>query len=155
MVPGSPYCFFAEVGEGVGIQSLMTFSVGFFPLTILLASFLNKKSEWKLRRFDVVCGVLSFIGLVLWLITRVGNVAILFSITADSLAALPTIVKAYKYPETEKPWPWLTVPLNGLFTLLTIDSWNFAHYGFPLYILISGLVIYVPVKFKIGKRIAR
>lgn len=51
--------FAAEIKQGVGIQSLMTFSVGFSPLVIFVASFLNKKAEWKLGPFDFICGTLS------------------------------------------------------------------------------------------------
>lgn len=145
--------FAAQLKQGVGIQSLMTFSVGFLPLTIFIASFFNKKAEWKLSRFDLWCGLLSLVGLALWLITQVGNVAIAFSIIADGLAALPTIVKAYKYPETESGWPWSTAAISGLLTLLTIKNWNFANYGFPLYISIATSIIFVLVQFKIGKRI--
>lgn len=145
--------FAAQLKQGVGIQSLMTFSVGFLPLTIFIASFVNKKAEWRLSRFDLSCGLLSLIGLALWLITQVGNVAIAFSIMADGLAALPTIVKAYKFPETESGWLWSTAAISGLLTLLTINNWNFANYSFPLYILISTSIIFILVQFKIGKRI--
>lgn len=143
--------FAAEAKQGVGIQSLMTFSVGFFPLTIFIASFVNKKAEWKLRRFDLICGLLSFAGLVLWMVTRVGNIAILFSIMADGLGAVPTLVKAYRYPETESPWPWITASINAAFTLLTIKIWSFSNYGFPIYIFIVTLIIFSFVQFKIGK----
>lgn len=47
--------FAAEIKQGVGIQSLMTFMVGFSPLLIFLASFVNKKAEWKLGSFDFIC----------------------------------------------------------------------------------------------------
>ena len=49
--------FFAEIQQGVGIQSLLTFTVGFIPAVIFIASFVNKKSYWKLEKLDVVCGV--------------------------------------------------------------------------------------------------
>ncbi len=146
--------FAAEIQKGVGIQSLMTFSVGFLPLLIFLASFVNKKAEWKLTRFDVTCGALSLLGLVLWGITKESDIAILLSITADGLAAIPTVVKSYNHPETEIGWLWLTAAINGLFTLLTVVDWTFAHYGFPLYILLINLIIYVLVQFKLGKKIS-
>lgn len=145
--------FFAEIKQGVGIQSLMTFGVGFSPLLIFIASFLNKKAEWKLGWFDFTCGALSLIGLFLWWVTRVGDVAITFSIIADGLAALPTIVKTYSYPETENGWLYLTASISALLTLLTIDIWNFAHYGFPLYILIITVIIFALAQFKLGKRL--
>lgn len=108
--------FAAEIQKGVGIQSLMTFSVGFLPLMIFLGSFINKKSEWKLTRFDLTCGAFSLLGLILWLVTKEGNIAILLSITADALAAIPTIVKSYHHPETEIGWLWLAAAIQGLLT---------------------------------------
>lgn len=143
--------FAAQLRQGVGIQSLMTFSVGFLPLLIFIATFFNKKSEWKLTRFDFVCGFLSVVGLGLWLITRVGNIAIFFSIMADGLAGIPTLVKAYRYPETESAWPWLAAFLNPVFTILTITQWNFAYTALPIYFLLFNGMMYVFVKYKIGK----
>ncbi|OGE64555.1 hypothetical protein A3I48_03530 [Candidatus Daviesbacteria bacterium RIFCSPLOWO2_02_FULL_36_7] len=145
--------FTAEIKQGVGIQSLMTFGVGFGSLLIFIASFVNKKAQWKLGLFDFTCGVLSLMGILFWYITRSGNIAITFSIIADGLAALPTIVKSFRYPETENSWAYLTAAISASLTLLTIDSWDFAHYGFPVYILIVCLIIFSLVKFKLGKAI--
>src|SRR5262245_34009971 len=63
--------FFAQIKQGVGLEALMTFSTGFLPLTIFIASFVNKQAEWKLTRFDLLCGILSLAGLALWMITKV------------------------------------------------------------------------------------
>ena len=57
--------FAAQIKQGVGIQSLMTFVTGFVPFTIFLASFINKKSYWKIKKFDLACGAISIIGLIL------------------------------------------------------------------------------------------
>lgn len=145
--------FFAQIKQGVGIQSLMTLSVGLFPIIIFIGTFVNKKAYWKLTKFDLSCGALSILGLVLWQVTQVGNIAIFFSMMADGLAYIPTIVKAYKFPETESAWPWLAVSMNGLFTLLTIKTWNFANFGFPLYFLIINLVVFAIVQFKLRKHV--
>lgn len=145
--------FFAQINQGVGLESLMTFSTGFLPLTVFIASFVNKKAEWKLTRFDLICGILSLAGLVLWLITKVGNIAIFFSIVADGLASVPTIVKAYKYPDTEIAWPWIATVFGVVLTLLTLPTLTFANSGFILYILVVDLLIYVLVQFKVGEKI--
>lgn len=145
--------FFAEIKQGVGIQALMTFVVGFLPLTIFFASFVNKKAEWKLTRFDLICGALSLVGLILWYITKSGNIAIIFSILADGLAALPTVVKSFNYPETESAWPYFASTISGILTLLTVQVWNLATVGFPLYITLITLVIFSLVQFKLGKQI--
>lgn len=147
--------FAAQIQQGVGLQSFFTLSVGILPLLILFASFFNKKSEWKLTFFDCMCGVLSLLGLFLWLITRVGNIAIFFSILADGLASLPTILKAYKYPKTEVAWPWLTSTVSGVLTLLTISHWTFENYGFPLYYTIAMFSIYFFAQTKVGEKNSR
>lgn len=143
--------FAAMMEKGVGLESLMTLSVGILPLIIFVASFHNKKAEWKLSKFDILCGFLSILGLILWLITKEGNIAITLSIIADGLAALPTIVKAYKYPETEIAWPWIATSIGVLLTLLTITNITFANSAFNIYILFANTLIFTLVQFKIGK----
>ncbi len=145
--------FAAQIKQGVGLESLMTFSTGFLPLMTFAASFVNKKAEWKITRFDLGCGLLSIFGLVLWLITKVGNIAIFFSIVADGLAAIPTIVKAYKYPDTELAWPWIATVVGVILTLLTLSEWTFANSGFIIYILIINTIIFSLVQFRLGEKI--
>jgi len=145
--------FAAQIKQGVGLEALMTFSTGFLPITVFIASFVNKKAEWKVTRFDLVCGFLSIVGLILWLITKVGNIAIFFSIVADGLAAVPTIVKSYKYPETELAWPWIASVLGVVLTLLTLKELNFANSGFIVYILIVNTLIFSLIQFRIGERL--
>ena len=145
--------FFAEIKQGVGIQALMTFVVGFLPFTIFIASFVNKKAEWKLTGFDLMCGALSIVGLVFWYITKSGDIAIIFSILADALAALPTVVKSFNYPETESAWPYFASTISAILTPLTVTVWNVANVAFPLYIVLITLVIFSLVQFKLGKQI--
>lgn len=147
--------FAAEINQGVGLRSLMTFMVGFGPLLVLIASFINRKSVWKLTTFDIVCGILSLLGLLLWFLTRHGNIAIALSIASDGLAAMPTIVKAYRNPETESGLIFFNGAVSAAITLLTINVWTFANYGFPLYILLICVLLVLLIKFKLGKLISR
>lgn len=135
--------FSAELTEGVGIQSLMTFMVGFGPLMVLLASLINRKAFWKIDKFDIACGALSFFAIVLWLITKTGTIAIILSILADGMAAVPTIKKAYKEPQSESYNVFLLGSISALITLLTIKTWDFAHYAFPLYIFAVCLLLVI------------
>ena len=147
--------FAAEIKEGVGIQALMTFGVGFGPLIIFLASFINRESKWKLGRFDFICGSISLFGLFLWFATKNGNFAIFFSILADGAAAVPTFVKSYRFPETENYHVYLTTVISAAITLLTIRVWDFAHFGFPIYILILCTAFVFLIKFRARKFIQR
>lgn len=145
--------FIAQVKQGVGLVSLMTMTAWVVPFFVFFASFLNKKAEWKITAFDLTCGALSLIGLALWGITRVGNLAILFGILADGLAAVPLIVKSYKVPETENSIAFLFGAISALITLFTIKQWDFAHYAFPMYLFFLCLIIFLLIKFKLGKKI--
>lgn len=145
--------FGAAMRDGVSpLQGLMTFMVGFGPLMIFLSSFVNRNSVWKATRFDYACGALSVLGLLLWMITGSGWVAIICSISADALAAIPTLVKSYKYPESESWQIFFFGALSASITLLAIDTWDLAHAGFPLYILIICLVFVALIKYRIGTR---
>jgi hypothetical protein len=145
--------FFAQIQQGVGLESLMTLSAGFLPFTVFIASFTNKQAEWKMTRFDIICGILSLLGLALWMITSKGNVAIIFSIVADALAAVPTIVKAYKYPDTEIAWPWIATVIGVVLTLLTLTTLTFANSGFIIYIMAVNMLIYSLVQFRPGEKV--
>ena len=122
--------------------------VGLTPLLIFIASFFNRKAYWKLGKFDICCGVLSLAGLVLWYFTKIGNVAIIFSIVADFIAGIPTLVKAYKYPETENYWEFSGSFVNAAITVLAINTWTFAYFAFPVYILFFDLIAAVFIKFR-------
>jgi hypothetical protein len=140
--------FAAELQQGVGLPAVMTFVVGVNPLLVLAASFVNPDAGWKLTRFDLICGSLSAAGLCLWYVTRAGDVAILFSILADALAALPTLAKAVRAPESESATGFIAFSINGGVTLLTLRAWDFASAAFPLYICLLCLLIAVLVKVR-------
>jgi len=137
----------------VGIQSLMTFTVGFCPLLVFFASFVNKKSVWRIGYLDIACGTLSLFALILWYITKIGNIAILFGIISDGLAAIPTIRKAFLYPETENDIEFMMGGTNAVITLLTIRTWNFQHFGFPVYIFLVNSILILSIRFHLKKRI--
>jgi hypothetical protein len=146
--------YFAEIKQGVGVQSLATFVVGLTPLLIFLASFLNKKAYWKLTKFDALCGLFSVFGIILWLITKNANLAIFFSIFADLMAGIPTLVKSYRFPETENWIEFASSFISVSIAMLTLRNWGFAFLAFPLYIFCYDLVAVILIKFRIGKKLS-
>ena len=146
--------FAVEVRTGVGLRSLMTFVVGFFPLLIFLASFRNPASVWHIGRLDYVCGALSVAGLTAWLVTRHGTVALVASIAADALAAVPTLRKSFRWPETETAAAYAAAAANAAITLLTVKRVTTAVVAFPAYILIVASLETVLVAGRVGPRLA-
>jgi hypothetical protein len=130
--------FAAELSEHVGVKALLTFAVGFGPALVLIASFLDARAYSRLTRFDIACGVLSAAALGMWALTGRGDVAIAFAILSDLCAALPTLGKARRRPQSESPKAFVGGTIGAAILLLTIppDEWAFAMFGFPLYILL-------------------
>lgn len=134
---------------------ILTGIFGFIPIVVFLVSFISKKSFWAISRFDYLCGALSLTGLIGWLLTNDGNLAIIFSILADFLAAMPTILKSFKAPETESWLVYLNASIAASITLLTVRNWNFASIAFPIYAAATCFVLFALIKFKLGIRITR
>jgi hypothetical protein len=135
--------FGAELTQQVGLQSLLTFAVGFGPLLVLLASFADAKAYARLTPLDITCGALSLVALAAWAITGTGNVAILFSILSDFFGAIPTVRKAYAAPHTESAAVFIASAVGAVITLLTIKpaDWGFATAAFPAYIVLGASTI--------------
>jgi hypothetical protein len=145
--------FAAELQQGVGLQSLMTLSVGLGPFFVLCASFANKNSVWKIGPFDLACGVASILGLLLWLITSNNLVALASFMAADGLAGLPTVVKSWTNPESESASAYIGGFVNALLTLATVTTWTTAVVAFPLQIVIFNVVQTILIMGRIGPRV--
>ncbi len=130
--------FAAELSEHAGYRSLLTFAVGFGPLLVIIASFLDPHAYARFTRLDILCGALSLAALGMWAVTGAGDVAIAFSILSDLWAAIPTLRKARRHPASESAKAFVFSLVGCVITLLTIKpgEWLFANYGFPVYILL-------------------
>jgi hypothetical protein len=133
--------FASQIREGVGIQAVMTLSVGLAPLLVLAATFHNKQSRWAISSFDILCGIISLIALGTLIVTGNGVASLALSMVADFFAALPTIRKAHTHPESESIFPYVLAAVAACMTLLTIKHWGFAVASFSSYILVINLLI--------------
>lgn len=131
----------AAISDGVTWEVLPVFMSGFGPLLVFIASFVNKNSYWKLEKFDYWCGALSLLALVLWWVTKIPEVAILFAILSDGLAAVPTLIKSWKYPETENAGPFTAGLFNSLTSFAAVKMWNFSSIAFPIYLVFINISI--------------
>lgn len=127
--------FAAMVADGVTWAALPVFIAGFGPLLALVASFVSPKAYWKLERFDYLCGLFSLLALVLWGITGDPVIAIVFAIISDAFAAVPTLIKMWKHPETETIFPYFTSIFNQSTAFFAINTWAFSSTAFPIYLI--------------------
>lgn len=145
--------FAAEHKAGVGLESLLTFSAGVGPLVVFAVSFVNSASVWRIGRLDYTCAAMSVTAVVIWLVTGQGDVAIIGAIVADFLAAVPTLVKGWKAPETETAAAYLGAVISATITLLTVTTWNAQQAAFPLYLACIGSVELTLVAGRLGPRL--
>jgi len=143
----------AAFTDGVRLAVLPVLMMGLLPLAVFIASFVNPKSYWKLEKFDYLCGICTFLGLILWVVTKEPILAIIFAIISDTFAALPTVIKSWKYPETETSTPYITSMLSALTSFLVITTWNVSAYAFPVYLVfVNSLIILALYRKKFMKQ---
>jgi hypothetical protein len=138
----------AALSNGVRWAVVPTFMAGFGPLLVFIASFASKKAYWKLMRIDYICGLFSILALIFWAITKDAVVAIWFSIASDGFAVIPTVTKAWKYPETETGLAYMSGLFSALTSFAAIKVWNFSGYGFAVYLVVANTILILSVYHK-------
>lgn len=130
--------FVAQRAQGVEGLSWTSFVAGFTPLLIVAASFFNKKAYWKSEPRDYYLMAASIVGIILWAITDNPNLAILFSLLADILAGMPTLIKSYRHPQSES---WIAYAISTVgfgISFLSVQTHNFENTAFVAYLLIMN-----------------
>lgn len=140
--------FGAQLDDGVGWSAVLTFSMGAGPAVVFLASFANRSSYWRLSFTDFLCGAASLLALAIWLAWDDPPTAVIFAVLGDLAAAIPTYRKAWSAPETENPFVFGFLTVNGIITLLTIEVWEPVVWAFPVYATVLGisLVLIIAVR---------
>ena len=139
----------AGLADGVRWAVFPVFMAGFAPLLVFIASFVNPKSYWRLETFDYICGLCSISALILWGITKEPLIAIFFSIASDGFAAIPTLVKSWRHPETETIDAYTTGLFNATTSFFAIKNWGISAIAFPIYLVfINSSLIFSITKNK-------
>ena len=118
---------------------------GIVPAVIFFASFINKNSYWRLGRFDWFCGGLSLAALVFWQLADSPLVAVLLATTANTLATVPTFVKAWNYPETESRLIFITSFTSAILIIPAIPVWTIANSAFQIGLMLTTGALLVAI----------
>jgi energy-converting hydrogenase Eha subunit A len=139
--------------EGAGFSALPVFFSGFLPFLVFCASFINPKAYWKLGFLDYTCGILSLVTLIFWGITKHSVAAIGLLILVDAIAFFPSIIKAWKFPETETYTSYLATAIAAIMGLCIVEQWVFTEYAFLAYLaVICGAMTVIVVRKKLNFR---
>lgn len=92
-------------------------------------------------RLEWVCTALAILAIVSWQLTQMPLLAIGFAILADAMAAIPTIVKAFKDPWSEAPAQWFLIAFASVLAIASSTIINAENLIFPAYLLlVNGTV---------------
>lgn len=135
--------------SGISLPILAaTFMAGFISVSVVIVSFFTEGAYWKTEKSDIWCAILSAIAIVVWVATKNGVVSLIFAILADLFAGIPTMIKAWKYSDTENATSFGYGVLNQFVTFLIIKDFTFLNFAFPLYVIIANMIIIIGIKRK-------
>lgn len=135
--------FVAQRVQGVESMSWTSFVAGLMPLLIVAASFVNKKAYWKTEPRDYYLMASAIIGIILWAITDNPNLALLLSLLADILAAIPTLIKVYRHPQSES---WIGYAISAIgfgISVASIQTFDFENSTFAVYVFVLNAALAV------------
>ena len=132
---------FFMLKAGAGFSFLGTLMAGITSFLVVVIALILKNSYWKINTFDIICGIIALISLMLYVFLHNLSISILFAIIADGLAYIPTIIKSWKFPETESSSTYIGGVINNIIALLIIQNWIFPIYSFSVAIVILNLAI--------------
>ncbi len=132
------------IGHTSGVPTpllIATFISGFGPLLVVITSFFTKNAYWETTSFDIVCGVLCIIALIIWLTTSHLYLSLTFAILADLFAGIPTIIKSWRYSKTESGAPFVLGMVNSILIMAIMTDFSFQNIAFPLYLITLNAII--------------
>jgi hypothetical protein len=102
---------------------------------------------------DYTCGAIGAAAIVLWLLTGQPLVALILSVAADFIIAIPTIVKTIRDPHSETLFAWFLVAVASALTLLSITSLTPSNLLYPSYLFLITLSMTCIIFF--GRRLKK
>ncbi len=132
---------FLELKAGAGLSVIPVAMAGFIPVLVIVAAIIKRNAVWRITNFDIFCGILSVIALVLYVLTRNTAISISFAIASDFLAGVPTLVKSWRFPETETAGAYIPGIVNNTIALFVIRHWTYSIYSFSIYFIVENLAI--------------
>ena len=131
---------FFQLKAGAQLSVIPILMAGFGPLVVFIVSIWKKNWHWNISAFDIACGVLALLSLVLYVITHNLAVSILFVILADALAFVPTFKKSWNSPESESGLLYVSTTIVNIIGILIIKDWIFTIYSFGFYLIAFNII---------------
>lgn len=137
--------FLAQLDSGVGLPAVTTLAAGLGPALVVATALCTGHHHARLGSLDLACAATAATALGVWLVLGRAPSAVLYAVAADAVAALPTITKAWREPNSENLLFYALVAVGATITLATITSpqphaWAFAAYQLTICAGLVGIV---------------
>lgn len=131
----------AMIAEGSTWAVALLFANTVMCLLIALWSAIRKAGVWSTGPQDIAFFIFGLIGIVLWRITDNPIYALICSIAADASFGIPTIIKTFKDPSSETPFPWTMSVVAEIFGMFALKVFAFHEVAYPLYLFFYDITI--------------
>lgn len=131
----------AMLDSGSTWATLFIFANSSSCFIIVIYSLYKKIGIWSTTFYDYIFFSLGILGIILWQVLSLPLVAIILSVVADLLFAIPTITKVYKYPKSENYVAWIPYSVAGIFGLLAVSTWVLSEVLYPVYVCCLNILI--------------
>lgn len=136
----STIAIIAQLQSGWSWSVLILVAVTFNTIvftSLCLKGYGYKEYGW----IDYGCFGAALLALVVWVLTDNALWVLLISIGTSTLASIPTIVKVFKYPDTEDATAWLIMSVACGLSVLSVSDWNLNNLVAPVLLLLESSII--------------
>lgn len=116
--------FFGQIAKGAGIGALPTAASEVF--TIIIFFFSLKYGFKGITRSDTFFLVVALAAIVPWLLTNDPTLSVIFAVSIDLIAFVPTISKTWRRPRTETPLLYGMNVSRHILALFSLQTYNIA-----------------------------
>lgn len=116
--------FFGQITKGAGIGAIPTGVSEFF--TVLIFFFSIKYGFKNIQKKDTYFLIIALLGLIPWAVTKDPTVSVVIMVSIDLIAFTPTLIKTWKFPETETPLLYSMNVFRHILILFSLGAYNLA-----------------------------
>ena len=140
--------FFSQLAKGATYSLWMP---GLGTIGVMTTFFLALRyGTGGVQKRDVVALTIAALGLLVWYFTKEAALALFIVIGIDAVGSYLTTIKGYEDPESETLTSWIIFSFSGLFSALSVGSFNLILLSYPLYISFANAAIVTAIV--LGKR---
>ncbi len=97
------------------------------------------------NRLDWIVFAMAIVSLIVWQTTNNPLLGLIMSIVTDFIGFVPTLIKMWKYPDTEEWKFYMSDVVASFFSILSIGVFSLSNLVFPIYIFIINIVSVVMI----------